>query len=441
MLRIRDAYRETRQILGIQPGDSSAARWSRYVVECQEGDTRLLYQELTGELLALAPGEEEPREELYRRWFLVPPDLDEFALAGHLKVRYRDFAPRRDYINTYTIFTTMECNARCFYCYEKAWRQGTMTRETALKTVDYICRYRGVRKVYLTWFGGEPLCHAEIIDLVSAELRRRGVPYQSDMISNGYLFDENSLGRAADLWNLKKVRITLDGMHDTYRRIKNYCNDDPDPLTTVIRNIEGLLAREIWVEIRLHVDLYNRAEIHSLSDYLIGRFGGRPLVNVYPHLLYEDHDGVGVHHEESLHTELVNTCMELEQKLFRHGLFTWRLRESPRFHACLADEDQVLAVLPDGSLLKCRDYLDRPRAGNVWEQVPPDPDHVRDWKILADDLAACRSCLFYPECERLRNCTEKQTCHLADIMRKRYGLEQAMRLAFCEAEKKGGARL
>ena len=40
---------------------------------------------------------------------------------------------------------------------------------------------------------------------------------------------------------------------------------------------------------------------------------------------------------------------------------------------------------------KCRDYLDRPRAGNVWEQVPPDPDHVRDWKILADDLAACRS--------------------------------------------------
>lgn len=56
MLRIRDAYRETRQILGIQPGDSSAARWSRYVVECQEGDTRLLYQELTGELLALAPG-------------------------------------------------------------------------------------------------------------------------------------------------------------------------------------------------------------------------------------------------------------------------------------------------------------------------------------------------------------------------------------------------
>lgn len=432
MICIRDAYKETKQLLGEQTGDPAAARWSQYLVECREGDTRLLFQEMTGELLALDPGE-EPRDYLFRHWFLVDPDRDEFALAGWLKRRYRDFVPPRDYLNTYTIFTTMACNARCFYCYEQAWREGTMSRQTALQTAAYICRHRGGRKVYLTWFGGEPLCHTEPIDLICQELQRQNVPYQSDMITNAYLFTPDCRERAAGLWNLQKVRVTLDGTRETYRRVKNYRNNDPDPLSTVMGNLLGLLDRGIRVEIRLHVDAYNREDVRLLTDQLVRQFSGHPLVNIYPHLLYEDHDGVGVHHDEADRILLVEECRELEEILQRHGLFPCRLRANPRFHVCQADEDNLLAVLTDGTLLKCRDYLERPRVGSVWTGERPDPAQMEDWKVLAPDLEACRRCLFYPECERLKNCSEKQVCRPSGVLHKRGRLEAAIRQAFREA--------
>ena len=54
-------------------------------VPCEDGT--LLYHTLTGELLLLEAGESEEtcREELIRRWFLVPRDFDECKQADGVR--------------------------------------------------------------------------------------------------------------------------------------------------------------------------------------------------------------------------------------------------------------------------------------------------------------------------------------------------------------------
>lgn len=68
----------------------------------------------------------------------------------------------------------------------------------------------------LAWFGGEPLYNAQVIDLICNDLVERGIGYESSMISNGFLFDEKLIKRAAELWRLRQIQITLDGTEGVY---------------------------------------------------------------------------------------------------------------------------------------------------------------------------------------------------------------------------------
>ena len=80
-----------------------------------------------------------------------------------------------------------------------------MSVGTAHKTADYIVRHCGGNKVRLAWFGGEPLYNAQVIDLICNDLVERGIGYESSMISNGFLFDEKLIKRAAELWRLRQI--------------------------------------------------------------------------------------------------------------------------------------------------------------------------------------------------------------------------------------------
>ena len=57
--------------------------------------------------------------ELVAKWFAVPMDHDDRQLAKEVRaVGKMQENPVRS-IKGFTILTTTDCNARCFYCYEK----------------------------------------------------------------------------------------------------------------------------------------------------------------------------------------------------------------------------------------------------------------------------------------------------------------------------------
>ena len=131
-------------------------------VPCAEGV--LLYHTLTGELLLLndeewAARDTDPnlREALFRRRFLVPTDFDENRYADQVVHLAKLLNPPQKGITRFTVFTTLDCNARCFYCYQMGRRRPSMSVQTAHDTAAYMARVSQGQQVKIQWYGGEPL--------------------------------------------------------------------------------------------------------------------------------------------------------------------------------------------------------------------------------------------------------------------------------------------
>ena len=373
--------------------------------ETEEGV--LLYHTLRRELLLLSPEEYEhlfELPELYEKWFIVPEETEDRKLADQVRFVLRTLEPREDYINSYTIFTTTECNARCFYCYEKNDRRLTMSEATARQLVDFIEKHRGGKTVRLGWFGGEPLYNLPVIDFITGELTKRNIPFSSTMISNGYLLDGETARRAREQWKLQSVQITLDGTESVYNRTKAYIYKDGNPFERVLANIAGCLENGIRVTVRMNVSAANGDDLAELAELLHARFGENGYLSAYSHLLFQ------IEHNTDEETAQAN---EKKQRL--DGLLTrYKMRRGfgfapqPKLYSCAADSDHSVTVLPDGKLGACEHYLDSYYIGSIWtDTVDEEARQVfREYVSLPE----CDVCPLYPECRILTKCEPSANC-------------------------------
>ena len=212
-------------------------RLMHFVVRQPVEEGLLLYNVLTRAVVLLTPEEARAMEEdaaavpaLVAKWFAVPLSFDDRNLAREVRAVGKMLEKRPKGITGYTILTTTDCNARCFYCYEKGRRRIPMTDRTARKAAEFILRNSPGEKVHLRWFGGEPLYNKGVISLICGLLRDAKVDYRSSMVSNGYLFDDQTIAEAVGLWNLEKVQITLDGTEEIYNeQIVHLCGRESLP--------------------------------------------------------------------------------------------------------------------------------------------------------------------------------------------------------------------
>ena len=408
----KQKYILEKQILEVPKYDENASyTFSRYVIRHSFDGKTLLYNTLIGEMISFLPDEEKNlREYFVRNHYMFSDERTELTTAVRLKAHYHNEFGITNGRNAVTIFTSTCCNARCFYCYENGSFQENMSIETAEKVFQYETAHVGDRLLYMTWYGGEPLVNVKVIDYICKRLKEAGIDYKSDMITNAYLFDEELTARAANLWNIQTVRVTLDGLNDTYSRIKNYRVNDSDPFSRVIHNIDSLIDNGIHVQIRLHIDDYNYDEIEQLVDFVCERYGMNPFVDSYIHLLYTNHESTDFVHSVDRRLQFIDKAFELEKRLISAGLLKTKLREQPMAYVCQADCDNVYAILPSGKVIKCRDFLGFDPVDDV-DKNRLDMDLVAKWKERSED--ECRLCPVYMECGRLKLCLERKYCDKA----------------------------
>ena len=126
-----------------------------YVVEQPVDEGLLLYHTMTKAMLLLTPEEGEIYKthptnlpQLIEQWFLVPQSHDDRLLSRQIRDVARMLEKKSDAITNYTIMTTTDCNARCFYCYEMGRPRVPMSKETAEKTGNADCAGSGVEPGY-----------------------------------------------------------------------------------------------------------------------------------------------------------------------------------------------------------------------------------------------------------------------------------------------------
>ena len=381
-------------------------RLMTYVIQCPVEDGVLLYHTLTCLLVLLTSDEAAnltSQQELIDHWFLVPEGYDDCKLCEQIRKMASLFLPPAKGFTGYTILTTTGCNARCFYCYEKGTKPVTMTAETAVKVSHFIIKHRGEEKVRLRWFGGEPLVNVKVIDLICANLKEHDVPFLSTMISNGFLFDADMVHRAKELWQLKRVQITLDGTEQTYNQVKAFVYKNVNAFERVLRNIELLTAEGINVSIRLNVDHHNIGEMAQLVTLLHHRFGTNEHLSVYSHELF----GERLPEDNAM---LYEQRMQLEQQIVAYGYGRNRkLQKDIKLNHCMADNDLSVVISPAGHLGKCEHYIDSEFFGHV-DSEERDEAILRKFKERYAEIEACATCPYYPQCHRLTMCPDEFGC-------------------------------
>ena len=410
MKTIRPGFETVLAILNTQqyePGQTY--RRSIYIAETDCPDGRLLYHTLSGALLLLDSTEtgewdRNPnlRKVLVERWFLVPDSEDEWKRCEQVRYVAGLLQNEKSFINRYIVFTTTDCNARCYYCFEHGQRRFSMTEQTARDVADYMLLHAQGERIRIRWFGGEPLLNVKAIDIISEALQRQGVEYASTMVTNGYLLDASLLEKANRLWHLRQTFITIDGTEEQYNRTKAYVYREGSAYRRVLVNIDRALDAGIAVTVNLNLDAQNAQMQFALADALGQRYGGRSNFAARAGLLIAYGNGSYIHAFDGT-AHAWDTLQALNEHLERLGIRQKRsLPTGLKRNGCMADNMHSMTVLPDGRLGKCEHFGDREQVGSIYDGV--DEPNVAAWKERKPVEEACKTCVCYPECMPLKKC-------------------------------------
>lgn len=404
-------------VLSLYPPESENPTYklSDYAIIEKCDDGYLLLHTLTWSLFLLS--QEELDNVLHfdylKKYNIVLDDtIDELKLAEEVYLKRSEFPVTHNYehLGGYVIFTTNNCNAQCFYCYEKDKLPPIgMTLKTAEDVVQFILRTHK-RNFNIQWFGGEPLLNQKVIDHITNRLNEENIEYTTTMISNSLLFNEDAAEKAKNQWHLKNVQITIDGLGETYNKIKNYKNNASTAFDTLINNIDNILTNtDIHVTIRVNVSEDNANDIENLIVFLKSRFkeffdtkkiniGLSPIFQ----LQCDDTEIDGPVYQKI--KELRDVYNIHQQKMFL---------DHKRLHHCMADAGSTVAINPLGYFAPCEHWYDEHIIGHINSGVT-NTEVIEKWrKKGGENIKYCieTKCKYFPLCEHYNMCEAVPVCN------------------------------
>ncbi len=385
---------------------------SQFVYPYSEGGRYLLCNTFTKETAELSQSEWEAFEQVRHNGadgrFIKNNDLTQLVLSRYIVENECDdiqqyntvifllktMAREKPGLKSYTILPTTGCNARCVYCYEEGYEVKTMTPETADRLIDFICKTRHDDTVSLRWFGGEPLVGANIIRRICTGLKERGVPYKSTMVTNASLITKELAREAKELWHLKRVQVSLDGVREDYTPRKNYYNPEKHNYDVVMKAIHYLADEGIKVNMRVNSDWENIDRFSLFFREIKAEFGNNDNISLYIAPLFQ------VQHTDSI-TDLYRRMFELEDEMKSLGLTkSSRDHETVRIRVnyCMADGmDNCIVITPDGVFNNCEHLPESQTWGNIFDGVT-DKAKLDELKKPVPIHKMCAKCSFLPQC-------------------------------------------
>ena len=288
-----------------------------------------------------------------------------------------------------TVTPTMECNARCFYCYEDGVRHGRMTRENAEKIVSFIKSLDVSKGVFITWFGGEPLMNQEWMDYFADLLRADEIKFSAFMISNGSKIDASVVDKMKKDWGISSIQISFDGDCEEYIRRKNFIDQDEAIFVQMIQKVKMLSDAGIAVQIRLNIDKNNVESILSLVKRLQQIFYSESKVSYYPAFL----TGKTSFLTEREKVDVIKKIMEIDENKFHINNYLYK---RPKNSACYYYQKNAFSIDVSGDVFICERALGRPEraVGNIEKNF----DFVFKERELSGLRSECQNCPFLPKC-------------------------------------------
>lgn len=383
----------------------------------------LLYNTLYNSLLRLTNveydkirGKKKPGKELIKKFIsngiFVDNGINERKCYEHWAKVERSVD--KPYLSL-NITTTLKCNARCSYCYEKGVKHKDFAKQKLPVLMNFITeRVSKEETLALNWFGGEPLLNGEVFDFVTEELSKAQRNFSSYIITNGSLITKRLVMEEFARWQVKDVQITFDGMSKTYEKRKAYMDQKTGIFQRVLNKVGLVAAAGIRVHLRLNIDRENMEEILKLLRLLEERFGNTSEVTWYPAFL------TGID-DDLTEAEKINFIkrMFLTLKNPTKMNITRRIYSMPKSRACMRNDPRSLSIDISGNIYSCEHLVgqDCEAIGNL-----VDFDEVENKRRLNIGLQKeCKTCVFLPKC--MGGCAANLTTNDEPCMIEKYMIQ------------------
>jgi uncharacterized protein len=181
--------------------------------------------------------------------------IEEMRNAGFLKVNSDDIfykeedSDSNEKISSLTLMIVQECNMKCKYCYGEGGEysnKGRMSREVAIKAIDFLIENSDKKELLIAFFGGEPLLNLplikEVIDYCIKQETIHNKKFLYTTTTNGTLITKEI--EKYLLSNNIAVQISIDGKQESHDKNRYFANKEGS-YNQIIQRTENIRKNNI----------------------------------------------------------------------------------------------------------------------------------------------------------------------------------------------------
>lgn len=317
------------------------------------------------------------KEFFVENWFLTPENIDDYEIVSKIKKEISTEIVENtslDNLQRFTIYTTTDCNARCYYCFENDLTYVTdyMSLETANRLADFlITEYNSTKnKFMLVWYGGEPFLNEDVISVVCKKLKENNVDFGSHFITNASLLTKEKVDKCKTEYNARFFQISLDGVDEQYKKSKRYIIDDIDILNNILEIISYIVDQKFTLEVRLNIGLKNLDELKALVDILASEHKGKRNIKVYGAPIYSLLDS----HPEEIRDYTEELGDYIKRVFYNDNSRKKLLLPNIKTLKCTVDQNLTIGIRENGTIVTCT----RPEDSYVFGSIYTDKS---EWDI------------------------------------------------------------
>lgn len=334
---------------------------------------------------------------LCKQDFLLDNSIDEVEKVKKLRDAV-DFAENSYHL---TINPTMNCNFKCWYCYETHIKASRMNEEISERVNKFLTtqmeKNDKLQHFVLSWFGGEPLLYYD--DIVLPIIRHfnklseaRKIDTAINFTSNGFLITDEMVSSFKEN-KVNSLQITLDGYGPEHDKVR-YVSKTRGSYEKIIGNVLKLVRAQIYVRLRVNFTSVNIVSAHNIIDDIqVLTDQERQYLGVDFHRVWQDTDDGSN-----------DWIFEKQIDLFRKAGFivASNMAMNNVRDSCYADKKNSAVINYNGDVFKCtaRDFTTFRRDGYIDEtgELVWENDSLNKRMNAKFKNRPCLSCRLLPVC-------------------------------------------
>lgn len=325
--------------------------------------------------------------------FIIEDEIDEFE---RLK-RISGEIDNDDSHYTITINPTMNCNFKCWYCYETHIKDSKMNSETINSIIRFIeniiVENKKLKTLTISWFGGEPLLYFDKVImpiLASAKeiCNKSNIHLQSGMTTNGLLINQDMLDFCRE-HSLNHFQITLDGDKERHDKVR-YISEDRGSFDKIISNIILVAKNKLIASIRINCSLETLNGIENiLNEFSNLEAEFKKFIKFDLHKVWQVN--------EDIEDDLNKFRIKFREEGFkvRGGIYDTLV------NSCYADKKNHATINYNGEVFKCtaRDFKTEEKEGLLHKEGRIEWNEKYDKRLSSKfNNPPCKECKILPIC-------------------------------------------